>query len=145
MSMKRRGFLKASAIAGGGLLLELTIPASVAAEELGTLVGSRELNAYIRIASDGQITIYSATPEMGQGIRTTLPMVIAEEMGAKWEDIVVLDAPLDPTRYGLQGAGGSTSVPREFDNMRRIGASARHMLIGAASEAMEVDREELRA
>ena len=145
MNMKRRGFLTASAIAGGGLLLELTIPASVAAEELGTLVGSRELNAYIRIASDGQITIYSATPEMGQGIRTTLPMVIAEEMGAKWEDIVVLDAPLDPTRYGLQGAGGSTSVPREFDNMRRIGASARHMLIGAASEAMEVDREELRA
>lgn len=114
-------------------------------EELGTLVGSKELNAYIKIASDGQITIYSATPEMGQGIKTTLPIVIAEEMGAKWEDVVVLDAPIDPKKFGMQGAGGSTSVPRNFDIMRRMGASAREMLISAASKSMEVNREELEA
>ncbi|MGA0170653.1 MAG: molybdopterin cofactor-binding domain-containing protein, partial [Pseudomonadales bacterium] len=94
-TLNRRSFLKASALTGGGFLLELSLPASVLGEELGTLVGSKELNAYIKIASDGQITIYSATPEMGQGIKTTLPMVIAEEMGAKWEDVVVLDAPID--------------------------------------------------
>lgn len=143
--MNRRSFLKVSALAGGGLMLELTLPVSAIAEELGTLVGSKELNAYIKIASDGQITIYSATPEMGQGIKTTLPMIIAEEMGAKWEDVVVLDAPIDTKTFGLQGAGGSTSVPRNFDIMRRMGASAREMLISAASESMEVNRNELEA
>ncbi len=141
--MNRRSFLKASALAGGGLMLELTLPAH--AEELGTLIGSKELSAYIKIASDGQITIYSATPEMGQGIKTTLPMVIAEEMGAKWEEVVVLDAPIDPEAFGMQGAGGSTSVPRNFDIMRRMGASAREMLISAASESLEVNRDELKA
>ena len=143
-NIKRRGFLKASALAGGGLLLQMNLP-MVNAEELGTLVGSRELNAFIKIASDGEITIYSATPEMGQGIKTTLPMVVAEEMGAKWEDVTVLDAPVDQTTYGSQGAGGSMSVPRNFDNMRTMGASARHMLINAAAEAMEVDPQELEA
>lgn len=143
--MNRRSFLKATSLAGGGLMLELAMPAWAVAEELGTLVGSKELNAYIRISSEGEITIYSSTPEMGQGIKTTLPMVIAEEMGAKWEDVKVLDAPIDMAKFGLQGAGGSTSVPRMFDTMRRMGASARHMLIGAASETMEVSRDELEA
>jgi len=105
-TLNRRSFLKASALTGGGFLLELSLPASVLGEELGTLVGSKELNAYIKIASDGQITIYSATPEMGQGIKTTLPMVIAEEMGAKWEDVVVLDAPLIPRNLGCRAQEG---------------------------------------
>ncbi len=142
--LNRRGFLKASALTGGGMLLTLSLPAAMAAE-LGTLVGSKELNVYVEIASDGQITIYSAIPEMGQGIQTSLPMIIAEEMGAKWEDVVVMKAPLDETKFGLQGAGGSTSIPRNFDTMRRMGASAREMLIGAASESMEVDRKDLEA
>ena len=93
--MNRRSFLKASALTGGGLMLELTLPGAVGAQELGTLVGSKELNVFVQIASDGQITIYSHTPEMGQGIKTTLPMIIAEEMGAKWEDVEVINAPLD--------------------------------------------------
>jgi isoquinoline 1-oxidoreductase beta subunit len=141
--MNRRGFLKASALNCGGLLLELSLPASAA--DLGTLVGSKELNVYVEIASDGQITIYSSNPEMGQGIKTSLPMIIAEEMGAKWEDVVVLQAPIDSSKYGLQGAGGSTSIPRNFDTMRQMGASAREMLVGAASETMEVDRQDLEA
>jgi len=144
-NINRRSFLKASALAGGGLMLELTLPTSVAAQELGTLVGSKELNVFVQIASDGQITIFSATPEMGQGIKTSLPMIIAEEMGARWEDVEVLDAPLDADKFGMQGAGGSTSIPRNFDTMRRMGASAREMLIGAASESMEVDRRDLEA
>ncbi|MFT7220998.1 MAG: isoquinoline 1-oxidoreductase beta subunit [Candidatus Azotimanducaceae bacterium] len=142
--MNRRDFLKVSALTGGGLVMQMTIPAAMA-EELGTLVGSKELNIFVEIASDGQITIYSATPEMGQGIKTSLPMIIAEEMGAKWEDVVVLDAPVDTERFGLQGAGGSTSIPRNFDKMRQMGASAREMLIGAASQSMEVDRKDLEA
>jgi len=143
--MNRRSLFKVSALVGGGLMLELTLPSSVLGEEGGTLVSSRELNVYIQIAADGQITIYSSNPEMGQGIKTSLPMIIAEEMGAKWEDVVVLDAPIDPDKFGVQGAGGSTSIPRNFDTMRRMGASAREMLIGAASLLMEVDREELEA
>jgi isoquinoline 1-oxidoreductase beta subunit len=143
--MNRRGFLKASALAGGGLMLELSLPAAVFGQDLGTLVGSKELNVYVQIASDGQITIYSANPEMGQGIKTSLPMIIAEEMGAKWEDVVVLQAPINASKYGMQGAGGSTSIPRNFDMMRQMGASAREMLIGAASDSMEVDRQELQA
>ena len=143
--INRRNFLKVSALAGGGLMLELSLPASAQAEELGTLVGSKELNVYVKIASDGQITIYSAIPEMGQGIKTALPMIIAEEMGAKWEDVVVIDAPLDAKKFGMQGAGGSTSIPINYQTMRRMGASAREMLIGAASESMEVDRQDLEA
>lgn len=146
MSMNRRQFLKATALAGGGMMLQIAIPAgSALAKELGTLVGSAELDAYVKIASDGTITIYSANPEMGQGVKTALPMIIAEEMGAKWADVKVLQAPVNEARFGLQGAGGSTTVPRSFDLMRRMGATAREMLISAASEAMEVPKGELTA
>lgn len=143
--ISRRNLFKVSALAGGGLMLELTVPATVSGEEPGKLVDSRELNAYIQIASDGQITIYSSNPEMGQGIKTSLPMIIAEEMGAKWEDVEVLQAPIDAEKFGMQGAGGSTSIPRNFDAMRQMGASAREMLIGAASLLMEVERQDLEA
>ena len=143
--LDRRNFLKASALVGGGLMLEFNLGSMVNAEELGTLVGSKELNVFVKIASDGKITIYSATPEMGQGVKTTLPMIIAEEMGANWADVEVIDAPLDAGKFGMQGAGGSTSIPRNFDTMRKMGASAREMLIGAASESMEVERKELEA
>lgn len=145
LKLNRRNLLKVSALAGGGLMLEMTLPRSVLAEEERALVRSKELNVYVQIDSDGQITIFSSTPEMGQGINTALPMVIAEEMGARWEDVRVLEAPLDEEKYGLQGAGGSTSIPRNFDTMRRMGASAREMLIGAAALLMEVEREGLEA
>ncbi|MDZ7684815.1 MAG: molybdopterin cofactor-binding domain-containing protein [Gammaproteobacteria bacterium] len=125
-------------------MLEFSLPAALA-DELGTLVGSEELNAYVKIASDGEITIFSPQPEMGQGVKTALPMIVAEEMGAKWEDVTVLQAEVDAERYGSQWSGGSMGIPRNFDLMRRMGASAREMLIGAASESMEVPRDELEA
>ncbi|MCB1645949.1 MAG: xanthine dehydrogenase family protein molybdopterin-binding subunit [Pseudomonadales bacterium] len=141
--ISRRSFLKVTALAGSGALFSFSLPALT--EELGTLVGSGELNVYVRIASDGKITIYAPHPEMGQGVKTALPMIIAEEMGAKWEDVVVEQSDIDATRYGRQGAGGSTTIPRNFDLMRTVGASAREMLIGAASESMELPRDELKA
>ncbi|MEQ8861494.1 MAG: molybdopterin-dependent oxidoreductase [Pseudomonadales bacterium] len=143
--MNRREILRAAALAGGGLMLELRLSASAGAQEPDTLLRSRELNAYIQIAPDGEITIYSSLPEMGQGVKTALPMIIAEEMGARWEDVRVIQAPVDQSRFGLQGAGGSTSIPRDIGAMRRMGASAREMLIGAAALLMEVDREGLEA
>ncbi|MCY3795106.1 MAG: molybdopterin-dependent oxidoreductase, partial [Gammaproteobacteria bacterium] len=143
--LTRREMLKVTAVAGGGVLLQATLPMAAASPPDDVLVGSQELNVYVQIDRDGQITIYSSIPEMGQGIKTTLPMIIAEEMGARWEDVEVIDAPLDEDRFGRQGAGGSTSVPRNIGTMRRVGASAREMLIGAAALLMEVDREGLQA
>jgi isoquinoline 1-oxidoreductase beta subunit len=140
--LNRRNLLKASALVGGGLMLEMTLPVSVSAAEL---VRSNELNVYVAIDSDGQITIYSSIPEMGQGILTSLPMIVAEEMGARWEDVQVVKAPIDQRKFGMQGAGGSTSIPRNFDAMRRMGASAREMLIGAAALVLEVERGGLEA
>lgn len=141
--VSRRNMLKVSALAGGGMMLQMILP--VVSAESKPLVRSKELNVYVQIDPDGQITIFSATPEMGQGIKISLPMIVAEEMGARWEDVQVIEAPLDAEKYGMQGAGGSTSIPRNFDAMRRMGASAREMLIGAAALLMEVEREDLEA
>lgn len=143
-NMNRRKLFKVSAIAGGGLMLELSIPTALA-DEGKPLVASKDLNFYVQIASDGQITIFAPNPEMGQGVKTALPMIIAEEMGAKWEDVVVVQAPTDSSKYGMQGSGGSMTIPRNFDAMRKMGASAREMLIGAASLLLEVERQELEA
>lgn len=144
-NMNRRNLLKVSALAGGGFLLELGLPRRLSAQEASPLVRSKELNAYVQITPDGEITIYSAIPEMGQGVKTALPMIVAEEMGARWEDVRVITAPVDEATFGRQGAGGSTSIPRNIGAMRRMGASAREMLIGAAALLMEVDRKELEA
>ncbi len=143
--LSRRRLFKVSAIAGGGLMLQVTLPGSALAEEPEALVRSRELNVYVQIDRDGEITIYSSTPEMGQSIKTTLPMIIAEEMGARWEDVRVIDAPEDSERFGQQFTGGSTAVYRNIGTMRQMGASAREMLIGAAALLMEVDRNGLAA
>ncbi|MEM7016393.1 MAG: molybdopterin cofactor-binding domain-containing protein [Pseudomonadota bacterium] len=144
-ALNRRHFLKASALAGGSLLLEFSLPATLLADEDDALVESKVLNIYVQLEPDGQITIYSKNPEMGQGIMTSLPMIIAEEMGAKWEDVTVLQSPVDGKTYGMQGSGGSMSIPANFNEMRRIGASAREMLISAAASLMEVERSELEA
>ena len=149
-SINRRSFLKLTGIAGGGFVLASFAPIgrwgrALAAEEApDRLVVSAELNAFIKLSSDGKITIYSANPEMGQGIKTALPMIIAEEMGARWEDVEVLQSPVND-RFGRQGAGGSTTIPRTWDQMRRMGASAREMLISAGSIVMELPRDELKA
>lgn len=143
-AMNRRTLLKATGLLGGGFLLgQLPVRSVLAEEAVQDLVVSGEMNAFIRVTSDGRITIYSANPEMGQGIKTALPMIIAEELGAAWEDVEVLQSPVDAEKFGLQGAGGSTSIPRNFDAMREMGASAREMFISAGSLVMEVPEEEL--
>jgi isoquinoline 1-oxidoreductase beta subunit len=143
-NLNRRSMLKVTGLLGGGFLIgQLGASRALAEEAVQDLVVTGELNAFIRVTSEGQITIYSANPEMGQGIKTALPMIIAEELGAAWEDVEVLQSPVDESTFGRQGAGGSTSIPRNFDAMREMGASAREMFIGAGSLVMEVPREEL--
>lgn len=146
-SVSRRGFLKISGLTTGGFALAAVFPAALAADEgAPSLVGSARLNAYVQIAGDGTITIYSGTPEMGQGIKTSLPMIVAEEMGADWDDVVVVQAPeINTERYGVQSTGGSYTLYRNWDLMRQMGASAREMFLQAGAIAMELPKQELKA
>ncbi|MCH8141121.1 MAG: xanthine dehydrogenase family protein molybdopterin-binding subunit [Proteobacteria bacterium] len=145
LRLDRRSFLKITGVAGGALVIASVFPMAQAAEEdVDDLVITSELNAFIKVSSDGKITIYSANAEMGQGIKTALPMIIAEELGASWEDVEVLQSPVDESRFGRQGAGGSTTIPRTWNQMRRMGASAREMFISAGALVMEVSRDELK-
>lgn len=138
-NIKRRGFLKVSGMVGAGFSLASYLPAPyLQAAESGTS-GQLELNAFVEVGTDGAISLYAHTPEKGQGIKTSLPMVIAEELGANWDDVTVIRAPMNEARYGLQRAGGSTSTPREFDPMRRAGAAARVMFIAAAAKRLSAD------
>ncbi len=148
--LDRRGFLKLSALAGGGLMLAHYLRAAGSArDEIAKPTQERERggftpSVFLSIAPDGEVTIFSARPEVGQGIRTSLPMVVAEELGADWRRVKVVPAPLNPA-YGQQVAGGSTSTPNSYLPMRRVGAAARTMLIGAAAGGWGVPPGECRA
>ena len=99
-----------------------------------------------RIQEDGKILIYSGSPEMGQGIKTSLPMIVAEELGAKWSDVIVEQTPeVDTEKYGRQSTGGSYTLYRNWNLMREMGATAREMLLGAGALIMEVPKSELEA
>ena len=144
LAIDRRGFLKLTGVTGGGLVLASVLP-SVLAEEIPSLVGSVELNAYVHISEDGTIAIYSGSPEMGQGIKTSLPMIVAEEMGASWDDVKVIQSEVDTDRYGGQWAGGSYTLHLNWDLMREMGASAREMFLSAGAIDMELPKTELSA
>lgn len=146
LNVNRRGFLKLSGATGGTFVLASVVPASVLAQTVPSLVGSAELNAFVQVAEDGKITIYSGTPEMGQGIKTSLPMIIAEEMGANWDDVTVEQTEtVDTEKYGNQWTGGSYTVYLNWDLMREMGASAREMFLAAGAIAMELPKSELKA
>jgi isoquinoline 1-oxidoreductase beta subunit len=138
-AVSRRAFLSVSAVAGGGMLLALTIPqhadGSVAVRKAGAEVPAKDtdINAYVTIAPDNTVTITSKVPEIGQGIKTSLPMVVAEELDADWGTVHIVQAPLDAKLYGAQFAGGSFSTPLNWEPLRRAGAAARAMLITAAA------------
>jgi len=130
-SPSRRLFLQTSAAVGGGLLLSFNLPASGRAADAA--VPSR-LNAFVRIAGDGTVTIAAKRAEIGQGMKTTLPMLIAEELDVDWAKVRIEQAPVDNAVYGDQWAGGSMSTPQEWEPTRRVGAVARALLIAAAAQ-----------
>lgn len=142
----RRAFLKATATAGGGLLLQAVLPplARIAtADALTSSAGEAfSLGAFISIAPDGIVTIMSKNPEIGQGIKTMLPMVIAEELDVAWENVRIEQAPLDAAKYGLQFAGGTKATPLNYDPLRRVGAAGRQMLVAAAAQSWNVTQSE---
>ena len=144
----RRSFLRVTAIAGGGLMLgSYLVPAEALA---GTAAawkpegGAADFspNAYIRITPDGRIIIMAKNPEVGQGIKTMLPMLIADELDVAWSAITIQQADSDPAKYGSQFAGGSTATPMNWDEHRRIGAAGRQMLVAAAAASWGVNASE---
>jgi isoquinoline 1-oxidoreductase subunit beta len=140
--LDRRSFLKKAAFAGGGLALIFHIDTKAAhaavGEESAGHPTSIALNAFVRVAPDNTVTIFSKGPEIGQGIKTAFGLIIAEELDADWNTVIVEQAPVNPKVYGSQSAGGSTSIPRGWDQLRQAGAAARAMLVAAAAQQWNV-------
>ena len=143
VSVPRRKFLQASALATAGLLIGFRLPLE------GEAPAEFKPNAFLRIAPSGRVTVIVGKSEMGQGIYTALPMIVAEELDADWNMVGVESAPVAPeynhTVFGVQLTGGSTSVWSSYDQLRQAGAMARKMLLAAAAHAWGVNASECRA
>ncbi len=139
----RRVFLRQTSVGAGGLWLGVALgPAggvvnASTATKGAAAAAAFQPSAFIRIAPSGVVTLISKQPEIGQGIKTSLPMVIAEELEVNWRDVVVVQGDLDAA-YGGQTAGGSTSTPNNYNDFRRLGASARTMLVLAAAQTWKL-------
>ena len=145
----RRDFLKITSMTGGGLLLgfswfsaEAEVPVIM---NEAKFAGELGFNSYLSIATDGTITIFSPNPELGQNIMTSFPMIVAEELDADWTKVKVVQAPLDTKKFDRQLTGGSGAIPHSWKRLRTAGATARHLLIGAAAKRWNVDATECTA
>jgi isoquinoline 1-oxidoreductase beta subunit len=145
--LDRREFIRVSSIAGGGMMIAFYAP-----ELEGTLkrlpgVRTRRAdytpNGFIRIASDNTITIIAKNPEIGQGVKTHLPMIIADELDVDWKDVRIEQGDFNPALYGGQGAGGSTATPQNWNFLRQVGAYGRSLLVEAAAQTWSVPAAEL--
>jgi len=133
MRINRRSFLQLTALAGGGLALDLYRTSFAAAQSPETPPDLTP-QAFIHIAADGVVTIMARASESGQGMRNMLPMLIAEELDVDWKDVRVQQAELNEKIYGHQFSGGSANTPQGWEPMRRVGAAGRQLLITAATQ-----------
>jgi len=148
MATSRRNFLKVAASAGGGLVLGFNWLTSQAAEavlangaaEAAALV---DFNSYLSIGTDGVVTLFSPNPEVGQGIKTAFPIIVAEDLDVAWTQVKVVQAPLDTKKFERQVAGGSGSIRHSWQRLRKAGATARQMLMEAAAARWQVPASEL--
>ena len=144
----RRDFMKWAAFSGGGLLIGFNLSESEAAatnavENAAT--SQLNFNSYLSIATDGTVTILSPNPEVGQGIKTAFPVIVAEELEVDWTKVKVVQAPLDTNHFERQVAGGSGSIPHSWRRLREAGAAARIMLVSAAAARWGVPASECTA
>jgi isoquinoline 1-oxidoreductase beta subunit len=136
----RRNFLKIAATAGGGLILGFHWSKTEASAigVVGSLADDINFNSYLSISPEGVITIFSPNPELGQNIKTSFPMVVAEELDADWTQVKVVQAALDTKKFERQVTGGSGAIPHSWERLRKAGGTARHMLIEAAAKRWNV-------
>lgn len=145
----RRSFLRTSSLASGGMLIgfnfftackeNVKMPVDIAK------LNYNDFNAFIKISNEGMVTIFSPNPEIGQGVKTSMPMLIAEELDVAWENVNVVQGVLDTQNYTRQVAGGSQSIRFGWDALRQTGATARQMLVNAAAAKWGVDASECTA
>ena len=141
-SLDRRKFLKISAAASGGLVLGFTWGSCTSPQEVEVLTMPSEwydMNAFLKIGDNGVVTIMSPNPEIGQNVKTSMPMIIAEELDVAWKNVVVKQAPLNTDTFTRQVAGGSQSIRQGWESLRTTGATARQMLVNAAAQQWGVE------
>lgn len=138
MDTTRRLFLTSGALAGGGLLLGFGLSACAKNDGSGRATAVTD---YVAISSDGIVTLTAKNPEIGQGVKTSLPMLIAEELDVAWANVVIETAASDDKRFGAQFAGGSMATALEYMPMRQVGAAARWLLIEAAAKRMQASHD----
>lgn len=145
-SIGRRSFLKTSVLAGGGLMLSFSWLGGCQSKPKDALTMPKdwfELNGYLKIGENGTVTIISPNPEGGQNVKTSMPMIVAEELDVDWKNVIVEQAPLNTELYTRQFIGGSQAIRQGWRSLRMAGASARHMLREAAAQAWQVSVEEI--
>lgn len=138
--------MKVSTMAGGGIMLGVSWLQSCApeqAEVLGIPETWVDMNAFVKIGDNGVVTIYSPNPEIGQNVKTSMPMIVAEELDVDWKNVIVEQAPYDISKYTRQLAGGSQSIRQGWTSLRTAGATARRMLMEAAAKEWQIPVGEL--
>jgi len=137
----RRSFLKVSALTGGGMMLSFSWLAGCnpTPEQTSTLPKEWfELNSYIKIGENGVVTLMSPNPEFGQNVKTSLPMLLAEELDVDWKNVITEQADFNSQKYARQFTGGSTAIQTAWVPLRTAGATARQMLVSAAAQSWKV-------
>ncbi len=147
----RRAFIKNTSLASGGLVLGFSFLNACKPEQAETMAALEmpeewfEINGYLKIGDNGVVTIMSPNPEIGQNVKTSMPMIVADELDIDWNQVIVEQAPLNTGLYSWQVAGGSRSIANGWQSLRMAGATARHMLKEAAAKTWQVPAAEISA